>query len=575
MNRNKTTFARFVAAAVAVMATAVVAGEWPLVTMRQMGSTTFSPETLRVMYEIHGRYKGAVDEFWLADEGARLQPVMTERARLIGSYAEASAKAGLIQGFQQGVTLGHDFSKRDETSWPLPDDAWQIDRNGNRSGFPCPRSPAVQAMEEAYAETYVREGKVKSFWLDDDLRLGFCKRGVESCWCPRCLKALNDRAGTSFTREEAVKRLSSGDAEDPLRKLWAETRAETLAEFAKAAARGARRADPKVRLAYQAISSATINSGEDNSAILAALSDGWKHSVGIRPGHGFYNEDADVKREIAAKVLDTAREAERCRALPQWRGSIVYEQENYPHHAMQKTMDAIVRESAVALAAGCDAVALYWYCANYPEPLSYYEELVADVALWRPYYMYLSDLALSTHLGGVSKARDPDLMTGPAAALQRMEGLVRRDPAEVALALMGVPVTVHEAGSTNHFDSAWVPRGHYLDKVRTDLLDRLDRGEAGGVCVRVDKNHPLLVYPRVDKTGRTVAATFVNVSIGTARALPVRVRRPVGKTAVWVRALGPKTPLVPAAGEGDELRLSLPDLQPWEVATLDLRKLGD
>ena len=559
----------------AALASAVAFGEegvrWPLVTMRQMESTTFDKPTLEAMYAIHARHPGAVDEFWLADCEAKLRDVMTARARQIGGYAEASAKVGIIQGYQQGVTLGHDFSKRDETSWALPDDAWQIDRNGNRTGFPCPRSPAVQEMEETYAETYVREGKIESFWLDDDLRLGFCKRGVESCWCPRCLKALNERAGTSFTREEAVKRLNSSAPEDPLRKIWAETRAETLAEFARAAARGARRANPKVRMAYQAISSATINSGEDNAAILEALSDGWKHPVGIRPGHGYYNEDSDVKREIAAKVLDVAREAERCRRYPNWCGSIVYEQENYPHHVMQKTMDAIVREGAIALAAGCDAVALYWYCSNYPEPLSYYEELVADAALWKPYYRYLSDLAVHTHLGGVSKAHDPNLMTGPNAAMPRMEGLVRRDPAEVSLALMGVPVTIHEAGSTNHFASAWVPRGHYLDKVRTELLDRLDRGEPGGVCVRVDKSHPLLVYPRVDAQGRTVAVTFVNVSIGMARALPVRVRRPAGKSAAWVCPLEPKAALAPVAGEGDEWRLTLPDLGPWEIATLDLR----
>lgn len=41
------------------------------------------------------------------------------------------------------------------------EDAFQVDADGKRTGFLCPRSP----------ETYVRDGKVISYWLDDDLRL--------------------------------------------------------------------------------------------------------------------------------------------------------------------------------------------------------------------------------------------------------------------------------------------------------------------------------------------------------------------------------------------------------------------
>ena len=554
-----------------MMTFAMIAAAWPLVTMRQMGATTFAPSNLNALVEIHVRHRGAVDEFWLADGTPRPLSELKSRARQVGECAAALTQAGLVNGFQQGVTLGHDFTAWSGDAWPMPDDAWGVARDGRRTGFLCPRSPAVQAMAETFAETYVRFGKVKSFWLDDDLRFGFCKGpNAESCWCPRCLQALNAAAGTALSREEAVKRLSSAEPRDPLRAVWARVRAEGLAAFAAASARGARCADPDVRMGYQAISSATICSGEDYRAILEALSDGGRHPVGIRPGHGFYDEDCDVKRELAAKVLDAAREAERCRALPWWKGSVVYEQETWPHYVMQKTMDAVVKEAAVSLAAGCDAVALYWYSAANPEPIPYYEELVENVARWRPYWQRLSDLAKVTRLGGVSLAPDPDLMTGQKAAIPQVEGLVRRDPSEVELALMGVPVTLAEAGGANHFDPAWVPKrgAHYLVRDRVALLDRLDRGEPGGVAVRVDKVHPLLVYPRVDGAGRTVAVTFVNVSVGTARALPVRIRRPAGARPLLVRPNAGDRFLDSVTGPGDELRLTLPDLGAWEIATV-------
>lgn len=552
------------------------AAGWPLVTMRQMTSTTFRPETVKAMLDIHARHRGAVDEFWFAEGVARNPEAMTNRAAVIAGYRDACRAAGIVCGFQQGVTLGHDFTKCPADAWALPDDAWQADRNGRRAWCPCPRSPDVLKMEETYAETYVRLAGLDSYWLDDDLRFGFYKRGLEACWCDRCLKALNDRAGTSFTRAEAVERLVSDKSEDPLRAVWAEVRAEGLALFAAAAARGARRANPDVRLAYQAISSATINCGEDNRAILSALSDGGRHAVGIRPGHGYYDEDCDAKRELVTKLLDVAREAERCRALPGWSGQVCYEQENYPHYVMQKTPGAIVVEAAAALAAGCDAVALYWYGAEHPEPLSYYEELVTLAGAWRPYWARLAELAKATHLGGVARRPDKTLMTGPKASAQALAkdhgATVRRDPNDVTLALAGVPVTVWEAGVSNFYSAAHAASlgHHYRVADRAAVLDELDRGEPGGVCVRIDKVHPLVVWPRIDANGRTRAVTVLNVSIGRARNLPVCIRRPSGRRATLLRPCADGRPLAAASVKdgADALTVELPDLGAWEIATV-------
>ena len=270
------------------------------------------------------------------------------------------------------------------------------------------------------------------------------------------------------------------------------------------------------------------------------------------------------------KLLDVAREAARCRAYPGWRGSIAYEQENYPHFAMEKSAEAIVKEGALALAVGCDAITQYWYSSDHPEPFDHYEDVARLTAAWRPYLERLAALAPQTRLGGVARRPDPNLMTGRANTVTAIlsNATPRRDASEKALALMGVPVTVAEAGATGFFAPADVPRGQYASADRDALLDTLDALPGGPVCVRTDKVHPLIPYPRVTPDGRTMAVTFLNTSIGRATGIPVRIRRPAGGRIVLARPCGRDVELAVTPGDGDEVRLVLPDLPAWDVATL-------
>ena len=544
-------------------------GAWPLVTMRQMGATTWNAEDVRKLISITGRHPGSCDEFWFAEGLYRSGETGEKRAGQIGSYAPLCEKARIDCGFQQGVTLGHGGIGENPGVAKMSDDAYQVGPDGKRSSIFCPTSPEVLAYEEAGAELYVRLGRLKSMWLDDDLRFGFYKTPV-ACFCPRCLALLNKKAGTNFSREEWVQRLSSGEKDDPLRAVWADFKAESLAIFAAAAARGARKANPEIRMGYQAISSAYIACGEDYRRILEALSDNWRHPVGIRPGHGYYME-TNPRSDLPVKLLDVAREAERCRAYPGWKGSIAYEQENYPHYAMEKTPAACVLEAALALAVGCDAVTLYWYDSKYPEPLEHYEDFMRLTAAWRPYYARLSELAQRTHLGGVAHAPVSNLMTSVANTIPALEKdrSVRRAANDWRLALMGVPVTVAEAGAKSFYADRDVPGGkHYSHADWTKLLDKLDTLPGGKVCVRLDKQAPVLVYPRVTDKDRTAAVTFCNTSIGTAQSLRVRIRRPLGEQVTLARPAKPDLALTAVEGDGDELLVTLPDLPAWSVSTL-------
>jgi len=549
---------------------------WPFVTMRQMSGTCLrEPEKIREMARINARHPGSADEFWLGSSGYLKWAVRDARAVALDGLSFCCERCGVGAGFQQGVTLGHDFTagKPDPDACWFPEDAYQVDVDGTRTAFYCPRSPDVLKVEEEYARQYVQRARLRSYWLDDDLRTGFCKFRAEGCWCDRCVAALNAKAGTKMTREEWVKRLSSDAETDPLRAVWSEAKGESLALFAAAARRGAKKADPAVRMGYQAISSDSIHCGADFRPILAALSDGFREPVGIRAGHGCWDE-RDMRDALPRKLLGVAREAERCRRYPGWKGTVTYEEENYPHALLQKTPETTVREAALGLAAGCDAVSLYWYSTAHPEPLTHYEELAELTAAWRPYLERLAAISKRTHLGGIARAADPNLMTGRKNTIPYLlgndGGLSRRQSSDAALAGMGVPVTVAEAGCAVVYepDEMRIAPGASLETGLSAALDRLDRKPNGPICVRTDKVRRLLVYPRVDEAGRTVAVTFANVGLGVAKAVPVRVRRPLSGRAVVARPAEKDAALACRAGEGDEVRFVLPDLPAWGILTV-------
>lgn len=548
--------------------------KWPLLTMRQMDSTTFNRDDILELIKINAKYPESCDEYWLAEGYPFTAEASIQRAKEIGKISTELEKVGIIPGFQQGVTLGHGgvLHNPPKDCFLPPDDAFQVDSNGVRTEFFCPTSPYILKHEEIFAETYVREGKLSSFWLDDDLRMGF-RAGprLVCCWCDRCLALLNEKAGTSYTREEFIERLSSDADKDNLRAVWAEFKAESLAKFAAAARRGAKRANPDIRMAYQAIASDTIVSGEDNRLILEALSDGFRDTVGIRTGHGFYDE-VNPRSHLPLKMLAAAREAERCRAYPNWNGTIAYEQENYPHYAMEKSAEAIVKEGAIALAVGCDTLTQYWYSSAFPEPFDHYEDVARITAAWRPYMERLSALAKATHLGGVTRPQDEKIMIGKDNTFVSLGKFnrPRSHEADTTLALMGIPVTIAESGSKSFYKPEDVPTGQYRHADREALLDKLDDQPGGPVCVRTGKVHPLLVYPRVDAKQRTVAVTFVNTSIGKATGIPVKIRRPKASKAILTRPCQDDAIIEVKPSDGDELSFTLPDLSAWEMCTVFL-----
>ncbi len=566
---------------------------WPFIVIRHTTGVNDRPDIFRQLADCHRRHPGACDEFWFATGSRKTIPALEAECAKFAAYRPVCDEIGVVPSYQQGLTLGHGAAhdgppKPDSPT--IPDDAWQVGRDGRRIGFLCPRSPFVLDYEFDYAKTLLRVAGPGSFWIDDDLRLGIYK--PEGCFCDRCIAAFNAKTGANVTRETLVARLFSEAPREPLRAAWIDFNAESLALYAAKVREAADSLGSPCRLAYQAVWSDTIYTGANYFPILEALSGPARKPVGIRPGAGFYIEAEP--RGMILKCLSVAREAERCRLAADGRGivaSVCYEQETYPRHVLHKSPGAIMTECALALASGCDALSLYWYAAEAPEPVEEYDRFLKTLRRARPYFERLAASTRRTRLGGVAR------FVGSAAA--ETPDFTLRDAKDFDLACAGVPVTVAESGTNVWYlteksrremteaDQARLAAGavvevddiakYPLASRRTKLLDDLDTATDGAFPVRVDAIRPLRILPRVRDDGRLDSVTLLNLSIGGTDELRVRVRRPVSSRALLQTAtLETPVPVACEAGEKPgEFTVTLDDIPGWQIVTLFFAQEGD
>jgi len=549
------------AAAMALAAvTSSIAAEWPLITLRDTGGLNENPEVAAKLVEIQKRHPGCCDEIWLGESGQR--PTVEEyvrHAKLGAALRPLFESAGIAVGFQL-CTLGHspDFGA-DPAVQSFKSDVWERDAEGNKVGFPCPRAEEVHDYVYRSAKEVMSILKPVSYWLDDDLRLSFYR--PEACFCDRCLKAFNEEYRHSFTREQLKERIFGPAHRDPVRAEWTRFAAESLAIYGAAAARAADEVQPDCRVALQTVRADILANGPDYRPVLKALTGTKRKTTGIRPGDGTYTEEHP--RDFVKKAFLVTREAERCRNYGELVGTVCYEQETYPRHVMNKSPEAIVIESLLAMASGCDTLSHYWFVCSAPEPLEDFERYCSAVAKARPLFERLSQTAKSTRLAGVAR------FVGSGAAELRCSWL--SDEHDYALMISGVPVTVFEAGLQPWYvndhtlneltpedvakleqgrvvfvDKAWErfkkeypaakpknggkwtqapePEQFALTSVRRAWLDALDEVTDGAFPVRVDLNHALRVLPRVDKAGNVVQLCLLNCSIGDTGAFDIVIR---------------------------------------------------
>lgn len=554
---------------------------WPFIVIRRTGTINRAPEVFAKLMESHYRYRGACDEFWFCTTGRGTpEGVKKEAERINASFRPLCEKAGIRFSYQQITTLGHVGARELPSDMRFSKDAYQVSKTGAKLTLLCPRSEEVLSYQKAFVKSVLEGCAPDSYWLDDDLRIGVPK--LDGCFCERCIEAFNKKFGDKWTRESLVKKLFSSKTQEKVRSQWIDFNAESLSLYAAKAREAADEINSPCRLAYQAVWSDTIYTGYNTKKLLEALSGKEKKPVGIRPGALYYAEEKP--REMIAKALSIAREAERCRDWGGLVASICYEQETHPRHVLNKSPGAIMTESALALASGCDSLSHYWHALDAPEPIEDYDWFVRTLSKARPYLERLAASVRRTRLGGVAR------FVGSAAAENPEFDL--RDKKDFDLACAGIPVTVAESGTkivylTNkshremtsadkkRLEDFAVVDVSYIEKfpitsVRTKLLDALDAASKGLFPVRIDKCRALRVLPRVRDDGRLDSVTILNLSIGDTDELKVRVRRPVS-TSVQMQTPKMSMPQKLSCEKGankDEFVVTLDSIPGWQAVTL-------
>ena len=573
---------------------------YPLVVFRQTGSivgTERQREFFRKSCEVHAKYKGAFDDFWMGGGVAYAKlEVCKERLEEVAKLRPFCEKAGVTMSYQQGHTLGHGHNYvtpmedcpagiiTQSRAEPFPDDAWMVNPKGVTLSWRnlCPRSPYVHDYMYKYAKQLISIVRPYTYWPDDDCRLD---TGRVGCFCPRCIAAFNRQTGESFDRNSLTNRLFGGAVLDPIRLEWIKFNEQSLAEFAKPFRKAADEVMPECRIALQTISSCAVYNGRDYGPILKAFSGDGRVPSGTRPGHGCYTEMNP--RDFLEKALWCTRESEKCRKLGNLCGTVCYEQETFTRKVLHKSPNAIVNECALALASGCDTISLYWADGETEQTIEDYERFVRSIYLSRPYFERLSASTKRTSLGGVARYL--------GSRVYELKQFWTGDKNDQDLAMCGIPVTVAESAAawkvwyTNGVSCAAMVAGeaekvrkeglvdfgaitHYPQQhVRRKWLDEIDRVTNGRFPVRVDLTHALRVLPRIDKQGKTDSVSILNLSIGGTDEFTVKIRNPRSTKPELMGTRGPARPAKCAYDAAkDELVVTIPDLPGWQIATVFL-----
>ena len=564
---------------------------YPLVVFRLTSKPQSNPDFFRKTCEVHAKYPGAFDDFWFGG-GNPLCKLEVARTNLqeFAKMRPLMEKCGMRLSFQQGLTTGHCYTfvgkpgsqaaagvyPQDEV-YPFPEDAWQVDPAGVRMKWQnlCPRSPEVLAYEKSYAKLVLETLRPYTYWLDDDLRLGWVKK---PCFCDRCVGAFNAFAGVNHNRDTLKAALA---ASGELREKWIEFSEESIAGYGRVVRAAANEAMSECRLGLQTVRASCLQNGRDYAPVLRELSDNGRVPAGIRPGDGYYTEEKP--EGMLEKALLVSREAERCRKLGNLCGTVCYEEETYPRLASHKTPQAIVTEATLAIASGCDSVSLYWADGEPNESIEDYERFVKAVAGARGYWERLSASTVRTSLGGLAQYWG-------TKRYQKSDYLLNDYIAMKDFLRWGIPVTVDESTASNKLylvtgaSRATMAAGETVPNqvavnlaklpttaARKAALDALDAASGGRFPVRIDVMHPLRVLPRIDRAGKTDSVTLLNLSNGAAEDLKVRVRQPSGRKAEWQTPRGGAVSLkVEDGASPDEVVVTIPQLAARSVGTVFL-----
>lgn len=438
----------------------VVAGtssEWPFAILRSYGSAAGNPRFTERIFAAQERHPGLIDEIWFAggvsDIFASPEEFGTGAAKENLAARDRCHKLGIAFSYQQGVTLNHAPDDRPHPGYP--DDCWVVDRDGKlRRGLFCCTSPFTRDYTFRKASAILKALQPDAYWPDDDVRL-FKEdwRKPCICFCDRCLDRFSKKVGRNFDRVSLLAALEGPDASAAIRRAWCDFNGEVLGEYAAAFRRAVDAESPKTRLGIQIALSGNTYDGDSWKRLIEVLA-GPGGRAGTRPG-GLHYTDRSM-RGVLWKLELVAREAARSGALASC-GQICYEVENWPHIGANKNPHAMMAECSLALAAGCDSVALYWGADQNTQSDAAYDYWFETLARWKPFLLATRDAFRGTSLCGIAAYQGSEFFATRG-------WLNRVNDDAVRLWENGLPVTVAEAA----------PEVWYLDPRGVESLGEAD-----------------------------------------------------------------------------------------------------
>ena len=425
------------AAVVALAAVCLQAGaatnEWPFAILRCYGSYAANREFIDRVFAAQERHPGLFEEIWFGGSGN----LFTE-AEKTGEKAAADNLAARERCRRLGIafslqicSLNHD---PDDVPHPgVPDDAWVVDRTGRRrTGVFCCTSPYALDFNRRRTASVLRALRPDALWPDDDIRnMKGAWDGPFVCFCPRCLDLFGRRLGRRVTREEVVDALRGGKPSPEVRREWCAFCGETLSAYAGTFRRAADEVAPGTRLGQQSCGAFWQLNGDLYPRTLKVFA-GKGGRAGLRPGGGYYT-DLVQRDQLLGKMLDVNREAMRAARLDVT-AQICYEAENWPHVGAIKNAAGMMSECALAMAFGCDSLALYWGADQNGETPESHDYWIETFARWKPFLLDVGRAFRGTFTGGLAMCFGEDVWALPDWH-HVGEGDVSR------LAVNGLPVT--------------------------------------------------------------------------------------------------------------------------------------
>jgi hypothetical protein len=247
------------------------------------------------------------------------------------------------------ITLGHvDAGCARPERFPFQ---FQVDEHGNISrSSACPLDPAF--LE--YATTLygmAAECGADVIWVDDDVRFwGHDVPGL-TCFCPHHLRAVGERTGRAWTREELVAALRDDGADPATRRAWFEVQEAAMSGLARSVERAAHRVDPAAGIGLMTIGT-TYHAAEGRRTDRLLRDLAGEGRPLLRPGSGFWHDWSP------GAVLDKTEDCVRQISFLGADVHAVAEVENHPYTPFGKSERVLALELALDVLAGMPELSL-------------------------------------------------------------------------------------------------------------------------------------------------------------------------------------------------------------------------